>query len=154
MDVALRVRWHIVVDHMRDAFDINSTSRDIGRHQNLNSIFSERQQGSLPCILRLVAVDRGGTDSFSLQSLHHHVGAAFGASENDRLIDLLIAKNIDKRLNLFGSFNIHQLLIDQADAFLLWRNIYADRIDQQTLRQIANFWRHSRREKQRLPIPW
>ena len=35
VNIGFRNRWHIIIDHQRDLWDINTTSRNIGRDQNM-----------------------------------------------------------------------------------------------------------------------
>ncbi len=51
VDVIIRTLRHIVIDHVRNGEDINTSSGDIRRHENLGQAFTEAGKGSLPLVL-------------------------------------------------------------------------------------------------------
>src|SRR5258705_3125178 len=63
MHVALRNVWKIIVDDVADAVDVDAARRDIGGYQRSHVARPERCQHALALVLRLVAVDRLGSEA-------------------------------------------------------------------------------------------
>ena len=84
VDINLRDFGHIVIDHVRNAVDIQSASGDVGRHQHWRSLGFELGQHSLPYVLALVTVNCRRKDPRSVQLFDDLIGPAFGTGEYER----------------------------------------------------------------------
>ena len=62
MNVVLGFNRQVEVDDVSDARDINSSGGNIGCHKHLHLVTLERLQGSLPGVLRFIAVNCRGIE--------------------------------------------------------------------------------------------
>ena len=69
VDVAFRHIRQVEINDVRDAVDIDSARRDIGRHQNANGAVLESLESPLASALRFVSVNGGRSDARVLQQL-------------------------------------------------------------------------------------
>ena len=61
--IILRIFWKRVVDHVADTVDMDTSSRDIGRHQNPGPTLLETVECLCPLPLRDLAAQQGRVDS-------------------------------------------------------------------------------------------
>ncbi len=77
-------RGEVIVDDVRDAFDIQAASRDVGRDEHGRLGRSKRAQRAGPCALALVAVQRRGGHAGLHELPDQLVRPVFGAREHQR----------------------------------------------------------------------
>ena len=77
-----RIR-HIVIDDVRDLGDVNAARRDVCGDQDVNRAAFEATHHPLACILRHVALERGGVETGALQFTRQRLRAALGARKDD-----------------------------------------------------------------------
>ena len=80
---------------------MQSTRRNVGRHQNLVTAFLKSAQGTVALRLRAVAVNHGRGETVAFQFLGQPLRAALGAGENQRLSFFLV-EQLPQHVQLFG----------------------------------------------------
>ena len=83
VDVVFGRGRHVVVDDVRDAFDVNTARGDVGCHHYLILALLETFQRCDSLSLCAVAVQRGDVNMDALKKFLHFIGAMFGAGENE-----------------------------------------------------------------------
>ena len=83
MHVDLGDLGKVQVEDMGDAVDVQASCRDVRRYQNGDLTRLELVEDSLALALTLVAMDRRGTETSTLETLHYLVGAVLGSSEDE-----------------------------------------------------------------------
>src|SRR5262249_51017960 len=86
MHVGLGLVWHVVVDDVTDALDVDAARRDVGRDEGADLAGAELAEHALALVLRLVAVDRVRRDTGLGEPPHDLVGAVLGAGEDERSV--------------------------------------------------------------------
>ena len=87
VDVVLRNRRQLEVHDMRQAFDVETSRRDFGGHQNRDPTLLEVAECANPLALALVAVDRGGEDPVLAELFGKSVRAVLGPREDECTVD-------------------------------------------------------------------
>src|SRR4029079_18344606 len=82
MDITFGDVREVIIDHVADAVDVDSTGGNVGGNQRAPPAIAERRENALALVLRLVAMDRFGGVTGFLQSAYHLVGAMLGAGEH------------------------------------------------------------------------
>src|SRR5260221_4472431 len=85
MDIVFRHVGQLVVDHMRQLFDIEPPRRDVGRDEHAHLAELELGQCPRTLALALVAVDGIGTDAVLVELLGEPVRTMLGAGEHQHL---------------------------------------------------------------------
>ena len=85
---AMHVRFgrcrHVVVHHMRHMLDIESASRDVGRHQQIGLVGAELLHHAIALILTQTAMQRFTAIAARVHRLGELVDFGTRATENDR----------------------------------------------------------------------
>ena len=63
MHINLRHFGQLVVNHVRDAVDVEASGGDVSGHEHWRTVRLERRERALANALAFVAMDRGGTNS-------------------------------------------------------------------------------------------
>ena len=87
VDVALGDVRQVVVDHVRDALDVDAARRDVGRHQHAASAGLEALERAGAGGLGLVAMDGVGRDPILGELPGDPVGAVLGPREDQGAAD-------------------------------------------------------------------
>ena len=82
VQVGLLVLGALVVDHVRDALDVDAARGDVGADQHVDLAVAERAQRLLAGALAEVAVDRAGGEAALLQLVGEVGRGALGAAED------------------------------------------------------------------------
>jgi len=90
MDIGVGGIWHVIVDDVRDAVDIQATGGDVSGDHDAEVAGLESVQSLLALSLGAVAVQAGDTEAGMGNLARYFVGAMLGAGENqDRIgVDL------------------------------------------------------------------
>ena len=89
MDIGLGIIWDVIIDHMTDAFNVESARRDVGRDQDVDLAGLEPRHGAFAQRLRDVAVERRGGEAARLQLLGQFDRGLFGAGEHQHAVEAL-----------------------------------------------------------------
>ena len=87
MDVVVVSSWYIVIDYMRNAYDIKAAGGHVGRHQDIHVMFLEEIQSLLPLWLRLIPVNGLGFEAQRRQLMSQSLNPMLGLSEDENLIE-------------------------------------------------------------------
>ena len=87
MDVVIRHRRHIEIDHVAEGFDVDAARGDVGgdEHPVLAALEPRKRLGPLP--LRAVAVNPFGGDPMPDEVFRQAVGPVLRAREHERLLE-------------------------------------------------------------------
>ncbi len=127
MDIGFRVIGYVVVDYMTDALDIESTSRNVCRDQNVQRTILQSFDGLLAVILRHVAVHRGGGIASRLQSFGKFGRRRFGSNEHQNSVERFDFQNAGEGVELVYAADLPITLPDgfgggrpRLDRYFLW----------------------------------
>lgn len=94
VDVGLGHIGEIIVDDEWELVDVDAAGCNVGGHDDACGSAAEVEQGTLPCILALVAVDSFATDALLLEFAGYLVGSVFGAGEDECLLVAALSKEV------------------------------------------------------------
>jgi hypothetical protein len=83
VDVILGMTGKVVINHVGDAFDIDSSRRDIGCDEDANTTGFEILECTESLILGAVGVKSRAGDSQGFQTTGNTVGPVFGAGKDE-----------------------------------------------------------------------
>ncbi len=83
VDVVVRLRRDVEVNHITDARDVDAAREHVGRHEDVGVARAEVAEGALALVLAAVAVDRRGGDPRLPQAPADRVRAVLTAGEHD-----------------------------------------------------------------------
>ncbi len=150
--VGLGVVRDVVVDDVRDAVDVETTSRNVGGHQNVDLAVLELADGALTLCLHDVAVDRGGGEAPGAQLLGELFGGLLGAHEHDHGLELFDLEDSSERFELALMRHLHVALRDVRCRRRLGLDGDLHRIVQVLLGDLADRGRHRGREQRDLLV--
>src|SRR5271170_3533098 len=137
---------------MADAVDVYATRCDVRGDHRPRFAAPERFQRALALALALVAVDGGGDDSSFLEGFGDAVGAALGASEDDRSRHFRVFEEFDEHVALLGRVDQDHAVIDSIRGLGYRGDRDLDGIAQQLGGKRAYVRRHRRGKEQVLPL--
>ena len=88
MNVRLGVHRDIIVNNQADTLNVEATSRNVGRNQDIQTTIFQTLQSLLTQRLVHVAVQRGAVVAATLQRFSHFQGRVFGTNEDNRRIKI------------------------------------------------------------------
>src|SRR6202035_4388372 len=83
MDVIFRVQRNIIIDHMRDADDVEAASRNISRDKHLIFAGLETLQRADPILLGSIGMQHGDRMLQPLQAIQNFVGRLFSPRKDE-----------------------------------------------------------------------
>ena len=89
MNIILRRRGQLKVDHMRQVFNVESARGHVGRHQHADHSFLEFRQRLGALRLGLIAVNGRCSNAVAFQLLRQAAGTMLGANKNQYLFQVL-----------------------------------------------------------------
>src|ERR687893_709722 len=81
--VRVAIAGGVEVDHVGDVLDVDATCGDVGRDKSVHIAALEAREGSLPLVLRLVAMHRDRLEAVLGEPADEPVGAMLGANEDE-----------------------------------------------------------------------
>ena len=133
VDVRLRFRRQIVVEHIRDAVDIDPARGDVGGDQHFHLAFAELIQRPGSRRLCLVAMNGRRRNPNPLQSFADTIRLILHLRENDRAPHLRAAENRNEQIILVITIHVQQPLANLLHRRLFGVDRDPGRIDQQAL---------------------
>ncbi len=140
------------VDHVWQLVDVQTTSGDIGRHEDSHFTGLEVGQGFGPRVLALVAVDRDGGQAVFVQVLGQTVGAVFGTSEHQHLFPGACGDQVRQQRTLVVGRQTENTLFNALDRSIRRRDFNAFRVMQELAGEVGDVFGERRREQQVLPL--
>ncbi|CNT66157.1 Uncharacterised protein [Salmonella enterica subsp. enterica serovar Bovismorbificans] len=83
-----------IVDHVRQLFNIQTTRRNIRRHQHANIAGFKIGQRAGTCALRFITVDRRAANTVFIKLFRQMVRAMLGAGEDQHLLPVALANHL------------------------------------------------------------
>jgi hypothetical protein len=142
----------IVVEHVRDVFDVDATAGDVGRHKHVHSTLLEIAQRLRPSGLRLVSVDGLRIDVRLLKLTGKTVGAMLGSCEDNRAANAFFMNELNEHAALVGLFDEEHLLLDAICGHFLRTHVHRQRIVQHVGHNVVDRIGHGGAEQQVLPL--
>lgn len=93
-------RWKVEVDHMADATDVEPSSCDIGRDEDIDMILLEEAERLLASSVILVSMDRFCLDSLLDKEIRKLFSAMFGLAEDDDLVEFRLLEHVAEHVRL------------------------------------------------------
>ena len=152
MDIALGVGRQLVVDDMGHAHHVDAARGEVGGDQHAGLAAAEIVERLLPRVLRLVAVDRLGSDATILQRLGDAIGAALGAGEDNDPLERRVGQQVAEQRALGGGVHEVDALVDLLDGAALRRDLDLLGVLQDLRRELGDVARHGGGEQQRLAL--
>src|SRR6185437_747742 len=150
VDVALGQIRQLVIDHMRDAVDIDAAGGDVGGDENARFAVAKAGKRTLARGLRFVAVDRLRANPAARQLLSDPVGAVLGAGEDEGARGRAIRQEIGEEGALVALFDEIDALRDALDGGCLRRDRDPNRVGKHAAGEPRRGLGHGRREEERL----
>ena len=150
--VGLGVVRDVVVEHVRDALDVQAAGGDVGGDQDVDRAVLQRGDGALTLRLRDVAVDGGSGKAARAQLLGDLLGGLLGADEDDHRLERLDLEDPGQRVHLAGPGDLDVALRDVLGGGGLRLDRHLDRVVQILLGDLADGRRHGRREQRHLLV--
>ena len=82
VNVRLCILWNVVVDNVADAFNVKTTSGNVGRHNHVELACFQLFNSAFTLLLRNVAVQRRTTEAVRSHKVSHFFRCLLGAHEN------------------------------------------------------------------------
>jgi hypothetical protein len=150
MNVTFRVVWNVIVEHVRNPFDVEPARRHIGGDQHLHFRLAKAPHRLLPLRLTQISMQLIHVESARQQLLRQTLGANLRAAEHHRQIRLVRLDQPRKRLFLGPVGRGHDPLLGPFHRHLLALDPHILRIAHIAAGQIADSVRHCGREQRRL----
>src|ERR1035437_2254744 len=133
VQVGLLIFGWVKVHHAVHAVDVKTTRGDVGRHEHGQLLGLKVRQRLFALALAKVAVNRGGVHSFFLQLLHESVGAALGATEDERLVKGVADRG--RHLDAVHLMDLQKVVHHSRDRLGVAHDFVKDRIGEVALDQ-------------------
>ena len=153
VDVVAGVERDVVVDHVRDAFHVQTALGDVGGHQDAHPSRREAVERPHPMAHLAVGVHDIHRDALALEPGEQHVGAALGAGEDKHLVPVRVGQEPDQQIRLLPRLDGVHPLVDSLRGRSGRRHLDAHRVAGDLERKRVNAVRHGRREEHRLALP-
>ncbi|MDR9095843.1 hypothetical protein FEP46_05607 [Burkholderia multivorans] len=149
--VVFRELRQIVVEHVRDARNVDAAGRDVGRDQHAHAALAQRTDRAVTCALRQVAVQRGRLEAGVGEAAGQLIGVDLGRREDDRLVERGVAQQvIEQAILVVAIVDVVDRLRDVRARFEALLDLDALRILQQAARQRTDLAVERGREQHRL----
>lgn len=108
VDVGFGDIGDIVIDHVFECINIDSTRRDISCDEDASGLFFEIGECALSVILRFIPMNRLGDDASPNEEFHHLVRSVFGPREDEHVLDFRVFEQVNDE-------TVFTTLIDMVD---------------------------------------
>ncbi len=115
VDVVLGDHRQLVVDDVRQLFDVEAARGNLGCNEDRCTAGLEVVERPDPLALALVAVDRGRGDAVAGELLGEAVRAVLGSGEDERLLDAAALHEVRQQLALALPVDRQDELRDEGD---------------------------------------
>ena len=152
VDVGFRLMGQIVIKHVRQPRNVDTTGGDVGGDEHVDLALLELGQGLLPGSLTLVPMDGPGLNALPAQLPHHPVRAVLGAGKDQRAFHLRAAQKVGQQVLLVGLIHQIQVLLDGVHGAADRVYLHADRVFEDAHGQLFHLGGHGGGEEKRLPL--
>ena len=152
MNIILRISRHVIVKHMRNTLNVDTSRCNISRNHHLVFTAFKPIHSPLTLLLRTVRMNRFGFNFVLFQRAAYLVRSAFSTRKDQNAVHLLTFHHIKQKLHLLVLPNRINMLSDRIDRIMLLTDLEHLRRTLYMFRKFLNSLRHRRRKKQRLPI--
>ena len=150
VDVGFGDVGNLVVDDVRELLHIYTSGGNIGGYEDAGGARFEIAQRALTGVLRLVAVYGFGLDACANEVFGHAICAVFGAREDERGGNVVLANEVQEQRALVVFLYIKERLVNGLGGGGGRRDGYFLRLGEDGVGQLHDFGRHGRREEERL----
>lgn len=152
VDVVINVGGKVVVDHVCDVGDIETTSGNSSGDQDGATAIAEHLQGALTLTLSTITVDRGGGEVLVDEEVRERVRHALGLDENEGQASTVGVEDVEKDGALIDILDILDLLRDVLRGRTDTANRQEDIVLQEVTSQHLDVAREGGREHERLAV--
>ena len=142
----------VVVDHGRQAGDVDAARGHVGGHQDLQTAGLEIGQHLAALSLAAIPMQRGGADAGGLQLAGHPVGAMPAGHEDQHALPAMGVQQMAQQQGALRRVHLDHALADVRRGGVTWRDVDALRLIQQLFRQRAHRGREGGGEQQVLAV--
>ena len=128
MNVGLGNLRQIVVDHVRDAVDVDAARGDVGRDEHVDLVRFEPVERLRARVLALVAVNRRGGDVGVEELSCDAVGRVLHLREDDDLERVPLLDQVDEQLRFVSLLDETERLGNAVDGWLFGLDRDLDRV--------------------------
>ena len=146
--IVFGVERHVKVENRRHVFDVQTTGRNVGAHQQIDLALFEGLQRFQPLVLAFIAVQRGGLEAFALQRAGQPRATELAVDEHKSLLDTAGFENLVQGAALVVGAHTVEMLLDGRGRGVGAGHLDGDRVLQIARRQALDLGRESRREQQ------
>lgn len=148
MDIGFRNIRDLVVDHVLERVDIDTTSRDIRSDEDASSSCLEVHESFLSRGLRLVPVDSLSRYTIFSEDLHDFIGSTFCPGKYENGFYRLFLEKFEEEVWFISLIDEINTLFDDIDGRRDRCDGHFRRIDEDRARELHDLGRHSCREKE------
>ena len=154
MNVGFVVLRNVVVKHVADPTDVQATSRNIGRDENVEKPGFELLDGSFASFLRHVSIQSDRLLAFFVQLLGDRDSHVLGIRKNDNAVRVFDVEQTFEYVYLFARMENQSPLPNRIGCHSFCFDRDPCRIIQVLLSDRANWWRKRGREQRDLAPLW
>ena len=130
MNVGLWIVRHVNVEHVSDTWNIKTTCRYVGRHNDVQTAILERVDNALTLVLGNVTVQRSSFVAFGFKGAGQIQGRLLGANEHDQGVEIFNFQQAQYSRGLLVSVNQQVSLFDRGNGLSLGLDLHVLRIAQ------------------------
>src|SRR5690606_25401867 len=130
VNVGFRIVRHVNVEHVSDARNVQTTSGNVGRHNDVQTAILEGFYHALTLVLSNVTVQRSGFVAFGFQGTGQVQGRLLGAHEHDQGVEVFDFQQAQYSRGLLVSVNQQVSLFDRGNSLSLGLALHVLRIAQ------------------------
>ena len=152
VDVGLRIKGDVVVDHQADAIHIEAPGCHVGGHQHIHLALLEPFDRPFPLGLGHIAIEHSHVVAVLLEGFGHRHGDGLGAGKDDHPLTAFRFQHPLKGPDLVGGVHHEVALADAAGIGSLLLDGDLGRSVEVLLGNPADFARHGGREEHNLTL--
>ena len=130
MNVGLWIVRHVNVEHVSDTWNIETTCRYVGRHNDVQTAILEGVDHALTLVLGNVTVQRSSFVAFGFKGAGQIQGRLLGANEHDQGVEIFNFQQAQYSRGLLVSVNQQVSLFDRGNGLSLGLDLHVLRIAQ------------------------
>ncbi|MNV62245.1 hypothetical protein D3C71_1547820 [compost metagenome] len=148
MHIILGVERHVEIEDRRHIFDVQTTCSHVGADQQVHFAALEGFQGFQSFVLALVAVQRGGLETFTLEAAGQARTTEFAVHKDERLLDAPALEHLVNGTAFVVIASAVEVLFDSGGCLVGPCHLDGDRVLQVAASQTLDLWRERGAEQQ------